>query len=183
MTIASAAIRTSIKELLQGTIGTTRTVGSTLYGYGIFIGQPTMAQQALTIQSGTKRSRFDIRLSSMIPHPSTPLSIKSSYRNIVVGVEIDINTTLNSTAMETARNTQREVIESDADVAIQALCYPGNLTTTSASVATGIIGGMLFGPGGKGTPAWQVTSEDWTTHILRSVIKASAIIQVTQATS
>ncbi len=182
MSYASAAIRTSIKELLQGSIGTTRTVSSGKFRYGVFEGQPLGAQQAKAINT-SYTSRFDIKLRQMVDHGATPMSIKSSFSVARFSIEIPIVTTLRSTAQETERDTDLALVASDCDVAIQALCYPGNLTQTSAAVATGIVSGLMVGPEGTGRPHWESVEEDWENHLLRSRISGSVSVVISQAVS
>lgn len=186
MTVLATRIRGSIKALLDGTTGSVRTVATTVFGYGTFEGQPIAAQQSRAIQQVTKAHRFDIKLGAIVPHASTPMSIKSSYRIARVPITIDILTTLKSTGQENERDTQRDAIADAADTAIQALSYPGNLLTapaTPTALATGIVSGLLLGPDGKGPPQWRVISEDWKAHLLRSAITASAIVVIDQATA
>lgn len=183
MTIYADRIASAVEDLLEGTLGTTRTVGTTVFGFGTFEGLAMSAQQARTIQTATRRHRFDVRVLDIVPHKSTPISIKSSHRNVRVSIWIDIATTLKSVAQESDRKSQRAAIANDADTALQALTYPGNLTLDGSGNATNIISGMLMGPDGAGLPTWSVISEDWKTHMLKSSIKASAVVVVTQATS
>jgi hypothetical protein len=181
MSIAAAAIVNAIVEALDGTMNSTRDVDAAALGGGVFEGQPVQAQQSRAIQTADKRHRFDVRLMGQQRHASSPASIKASHRTALVPVQIDITTTLKTTAQESERFAQRASVASDADDAIQALTYPGNLTTDDADTATGIVSGMLFGPDGSGQPQWSVVSEDWSRHLLKSVIRGSAIVVVAQA--
>ncbi len=183
MSIAAAAIRQSIKEVMQGQAGEVRTVDSSKFGYGVFDGQPTAAQQARAIQDADKTHRFDIKLGSYELQAASPLSSNAPTRNIRVPITIGVWTTLRSTAQEAERDEQRDAITADADEAIQALSYRGNLTQDSALRQTNIVSGLLQGPDGKGPPRWRLVSEDWKAHLLRSEITASAIVVVTQPTS
>lgn len=181
MSIAAAAIRTAITELLEGTIGTTRTVTANKFKSGAFEGQPIAATQAKTAIT-TYNHRFDVRILSLRgKHGASPMSIKASHRIERATIEIPLWSHLASTVQDSSRATQREEIENECDMAIQALCYPGNLTQTSAAVTTGIVSGLLVGPDGSGVPTWTVIEENWQRHMLRSVIRASASLIITQA--
>lgn len=181
MSIAAAAIVSAITEALTGVLVSTRNMDPSVLAPGVFEGQPKQAQQARALTDATHR--FDVRLLGQQRHPSTPVSIKSSHRNVLVPIDVTITTRLQSTVQDTERDAVRASLASDVDDAVQALTYPGNLTDDSLGTVTGIVSGMLFGPDGSGTPQWSVTSEDWSTHLLKSVIRASAIVVVTQATA
>jgi hypothetical protein len=180
VTIYAARIRTAVRELLEGTIGTTRAVTSGVFRYGVFDGQPLQAQQAKTAIT-TYTHRFDVLIKSLSRHAATPSSNNASHRIARCAVEIPIWSHLKSTAQESERAEQREKIENDCDLAMQALCYRNNLAATSAAAATGIISGMLLGADGSGYPTWTVVDENWQRHMLRSVIRASAALVITQA--
>lgn len=179
--LQTTAIQLAIEELLRGSIGTTRQVPAGLFEADIFEGQPTGATQA---KAYDKRwvHRFDVVVGRQAPHGSTPLSVKSSHRNATFAVTINLVTSLPNTSAHAKRKEQRARIAGDADVAIAALNYPGNLTETLDNEPTGIISGLLLGPdAGQGTPTWEPVLEDWPQHIYRSRITASAIVQINQA--
>jgi hypothetical protein len=182
MSIAAEAIFNAITEALNGTLTSTRGVDKNAMGSGVFDGQPVQAQQARARNTG-KAHWFDVRMLGQLRHGSTPASINGSYRNVLVPVEVTITTTLKTTAQDSDRMAQRAAAASVADDAVQALTYPGNLTTDAAGTATGIVSGMLFGPDGTGLPQWSVTAEDWDLQLHRSVIRGGAVVVVTQATS
>ena len=182
MAYSATAIRTTCIELLEGTIGTTRTVTAAKFKHGAFRGQPDQALIAKTIQTTTGRHWFDVVIGKLMNHPSTSVSATGNRRIGIIDVRFDLWTHLSTTAQESQRKTDLAAIESDADMAIQAMHFPDNVKQTSAAVVTNIVSGMLFGPGGNGAPVWQEDEQDWRgLQVLRSHIEATAILTITQA--
>lgn len=175
-----SAIRAAIRELLEGEIGSVRTLPQWVFKYGTFIGQPDDAMKAFALDHRYKH-RFDVSFAPLQRHGATPLSHKSSVRIDRLDVTIDIVTTLRSTVDEDARNAQRELIEQNAELALQALMYPGNLEMDSKGRATGLVSGFLQGRNGDAHPSWEVVSEDWTLQLHRSRILGSAVVVIAQA--
>lgn len=178
--LQSRAIRTAVKELLHGSIGTTRVVPPGLFEYGVFTGQAIGAQKARALDLRF-RHRFDVTLRTVGSSVATPLSVKSSYRLSVMRIEILVTTKLPSQVVEAMRDDARSQVEGDCDVAIQALNYPHNLLTTHDAEETGIISGMFRGPDGLSTPTWELLEENWEQQLLRSRIIGDADVMQTQA--
>lgn len=178
MTIA--AIRTAVIELMQGSLGSTRKLSANVFQFGAFDGQPLAAQQTHSMDS-RYRHRFDVQFGSARPHKATPISTKANYRIEARAVTIRVSTHLASSADESARVASRDLAEQDCSDAIGVLSYPGNLTATSAAVATSITSGMLVGSDdGQGIPRWELVSEDWKSQLLVSRILGVAIVNVSQ---
>lgn len=179
MSFNAANIRTAILELLEGDIGAIRTVSADTFEYGVFDG---LSQQAVEgkLTASSASHMFDVAVSVTDNHPNTNSPNTGSRRLMRARVSIPIWTRTKTTAEESARKTTLASIRDDADTALQALGYPGNLTETSASAATNIRGGLLYGPGGTGGPAWSIESVDWERGIVRSHIDALALVDVSQ---
>jgi hypothetical protein len=177
-----AAVRTAIKELLQGSIGAVRVCSDELFRYGAHEGKPISGQQAKAIALDRFAS-FDVKVGSFVNHSSTPSSITAGYRTVKAMVDISFWVPTKTTVQDAERDQMLEDVERYMDVAIQALSYPHNLDTTSGGASTNIVSGLLFGPDGKGPPTWELLNIDWANSLHRSVIHASAIVQVDQATA
>lgn len=182
MAYSPAVIRSAIKSLLQGEIGAVRTLSAGVFVYGTFEGQPRGATAARSLNVGSEH-RFDIKVGSQRMHGATPISAKSSYRLSAVPVTIDIITGLKSTPLEAKRDEQRALAESNAQLAMQALEYPGNLAADSANTPTGVVSGILVGPDGTGHPVWEVVEEDWKALYHRSRITGAVVVTVAQPVS
>ncbi len=169
-------------ELLEGDIGTTRTVTAAKFKYGVHDGMNALAQKGTAVQTATGRHWFDVELGALSNHSDGPVSANSNYRLGVVEVTIPIVSAVRSTAEATQRSTDLETIASDCDDAIQALHYRDNLKQTSAAAATNIISGIMLGPGGQGAPQWSVVEENWDGGLVRSEITGSVIVNITQST-
>ena len=181
MAYSAANIRTAIKELAQGSIGTTRVMTSNVFKYGAFDGQPVGATQAQAIHTSTHR--FDVELGDLEDHEASPISAKAPTRYARLSISIPVWTHTPTTVDDAARRSMLAEIESDCDDLIQALHFRDNLGATAASGATNIISGQLLGPDGTGEPAWLLDFADWEQSLIRSQITAQATVAITQATS
>jgi hypothetical protein len=76
---------------------------------------------------------------------------------------------------ETDRDTARATILYNADMVIQALGYPGNLTRTNSANATNIVSGMLT------NIKMSDVLEDWDEQYATYKITATAIARVSQS--
>lgn len=179
--MSTAAQRTMVIEIMDGTSGSDRTVTANLFGFGAFDGQPDMAKQAMSVHTYTHR--FDVEFTELGDHEASPLSAKAGTRIVRLGVSIPIWTHTKTTVEETARRSTLASIESDAETAIQALHFRDNMSTTSGAVSTNIVGGLLSGPGGQGAPIWTLESAEWDLNLIKSRIDGEAVITITQATS
>jgi hypothetical protein len=184
MEYAAAAIRNVIAEVLEGRVGTTRTVSRDpqVFLRGVFDGQGDAATKAKAAQTSAARHRFDVQLGSMRNHDATPVSATSSNRIVTIPVRIDVTTSSATKVQESKRDDLLDSIASDCDDAIQALAFPGNLATTEGSVSTNIIAGMLLGDGAVGAPRWEMGAVDWTRNLARSRITGAVIVSISQDT-
>lgn len=182
MAFPAAAIRNAIAEVMEGKIGTTRTVDAEVFLRGVFDGQGDFAAKAKAQQKSDARHRFDVQLGPMRPHGASPVSANASNRLVIVPIRIDITTATATKVQFTDRDTTLADIASDSDDAIQALHFRGNLLTDHAGTATNIASGMLLGDGGDGSPQWEITQQDWQRNLVRSRISGAVIVSITQAT-
>lgn len=177
----ASAIRQAITELLRGSSGTTRIVPQGLFEPGVFAGQKPAAQQSKAIDHRYVH-RFDISISRQAPNAATPMGASNSPHRISdFTITINITTRLKAVTRDDAREEQRSQIEGDCDLAVQALNRTNNLDSTLDAHVTGIVSGLLRGPGGLSTPVWELVEENWEQHLLRSRIVAEAIVIQQQA--
>jgi len=181
MAFESETIRTAIEELIEGTIGTTRTVNANVFKSGAMAGKSDGANQALAADIAYEY-RFDVETFGLSAHPATPLSNKGSRRIALLPVSILIKRRLPDRAQDAQRKSIRGDMESALEDVIQALALPHNLDENNAGTNTDIIGGCLHGPGGEGWPQYEPIEEDWEQHLATATIEASAIVYVNQAT-
>jgi hypothetical protein len=179
----SSAIRTAITELLRGSIGDVRIVPAGLFEPGVFDGQKMPAQQSKAIDHRYVH-RFDLKITRQVNNAATPLGVSNApYRIADYSIAINITTRLKAVTRDDAREEQRAQIEGDCDVAIQALNYRSNLSTTLDAQPTGIVSGLLKGPDTASTPVWELVEENWEQQLLRSRIVAEATVIQQQAVS
>ena len=162
-------VRQALEQVLTGTIGSVRTMTATAIGMGHTPWHGQLVSQP----------RFDIRIARRQSHEATPVQYMGSHRLEQLDIEIDVFHSFASNIQEDKRGTVRDQVQWDVEAAKQALQWPGNLSVTSSSNATGIISGMLVGV------ASQVILEDWDQRPPRSQsrITGTAILRVVQPTS
>jgi len=124
-------------------------------------------------------TRYDIRFPTISQHASSPVSAIGSHKIDELDIAIELTHKLDSNVQESNRDTVRERILYNGDRIVQALNYPNNLDQTSASVATGIVSGMLY------SLTHDIESESWEDNPPRivSTIRRKAAIHNAQLTS
>lgn len=177
MSYPAKAIRTTIIELMEGVIGTTRIVPPDTFKFGAFVGQPDAARIAKTVQKIRGQHWFNVRLGPLRQHESSTVSANADRHLGRVEVTIDIWTHMLTTIQETDRRNDLAAMESDAHTAIRALHQPGNLRETALAVPTGIVSGMMLSLDGLGFPTWNEPVEDWeaSQSILHSISGSLAL--------
>ncbi len=179
MTYPAAAIRTAVAELLEGTIGSVRTVPAGTFLRGVFPGQPMQSQRAKAIQTSTARHYFDVRLGPLRNNPSTPVGRIGTYELNDLDITITVTSKIAPVNMLTQRDTDLALIASDCKLAVKTLSYPHNLTATDAGVATSIVGGCLLGPEGSTSPTIAAGDERTSPEqLVVTVIQCRAILRV-----
>lgn len=172
MALAMTPIRTAIREVLEGTIGSVRTVPVGTFSRGAQDGRSVTSRQAQTLIN----PRYDVRLDRMTQHPATPVGAIGSYRLDELAVTVLIAWKLSSTILDDQRDAVRNDVMDALDTAWQALARPGNLDQTAGAVSTNIISGCLIG-----LEAMEIIEENWDEHQLAAQISATCIVKVTQA--
>lgn len=177
MAIASAAIRTAISELLEGSIGTLYPEAGT-FERGAFDGQPDAAKLAKLRQTSHARHWFDVVLLPARQHPASNVSQLASRAILAMAVEIPVWTCLRTEAQADERASTLAAIASDSVTACRSLARPHGLDATADAVATGIVGGCVSSPNelGTGIPVVSKPDEQWDKRWVRWVIAGSIII-------
>lgn len=176
----------AITQLLEGTIGATRTVSSGVFLHGAHRNQSEQARQAKTLDSATASHFFDVELSPARSHEATPLS-PSNSRLIEIDVRIpiwsrgtpDIEHAGILAALST-RNTLKSTLRANMDTAVLALTWAGNLAQNAAAQATGIVSGRMFGQNGT-DPERLPVEDDQEQNVLMSEITGRVIVSTTEA--
>jgi hypothetical protein len=169
MAISATAILKTIRELLDGDIGSIRTIGTAAMSPG----HTPWHGQVLS------QPRFDIQVINRRRHPGSPISALANRRVSIMDLQIDVRHQLSANIREDARETTRALVETDIDAMVQALHYPGNLTQTASGTTTGIMDGLLLNlESGLIEESWEERPQ-----MLTSRINAEAWVVITQATS
>ena len=171
MALNLTPIRVAIEEVLEGTIGATRTVTADTFRKGAHSGRESGAQRALALV----KPRYVTVFPRIAPHEATQLSAKGSSRLDDLTVMVRFRYRLQSEVREDARTTVLDTVMNDGDVARQALAFPGNLTQTSAAVPTNILSGMLL------FESFEITEEDWDSQMVVAELTGTVIVDVSQA--
>lgn len=164
-------IRTAIAEVLEAALTAT-------FKRGVFPGQPLQAQQSMSMQDTVGVHWFDVQIADEEPHASSPVSARDPRRVLQLSITIPVTSHVATTAQDAERALKLSAIASDCDDAAQALSEPGALDETDDGDATGIVSGLMFGPGRSGTPTWRLVQEDWGAQLVRSAIVGSLIVNV-----
>ncbi len=136
------AILTRVREVLEGDVLAIRAVDA-----GRFTGSlPPGLTDGEASRRGVVGPRYDVRLTSIEPHPSRPPN-GSTLGIYTISLEVVINrhVYLDRAIVDDNRDAYfAGLAVDDGDVIRQALEYPGNLIQVFATAAqTGLVGGAL----------------------------------------
>lgn len=176
MGLAIGAIRTVVREILEGSLGAIHPVTGT-FQYGAFDGQPDDAKLARLRQTSTATHWFDVTLGEHENHASCSFSSRIGQRRLLaMPITVDIWSGLGTEAQETDRGALLAQIASDCEDARQSLGYVGSLEETGDELPTGIVSGVMRGPGYAGLPDWERVDEDWGKRWLHSRITGMIVV-------
>lgn len=139
-TIATSALLTRLREVLEDGYGSLRTIAAATYGGNL--------PEDFTGQGDSVRSlgqpQVECLITKITRSPSSPI-LKSNVALYELDVRVRIVRRMSAdlAVSETARDAVKAAASTDADVITQALSWPGNLTTTQAGASTGVVSGML----------------------------------------
>jgi hypothetical protein len=169
------AIHAAIREVLDGVFAGTRDIAPGTYQ----VGSPdAKASHAMSLTAPT----YEIEIPSVERHGAAPMSTGAAHSIETINLDITFTYALPAVVDVSERYATQAAMMQNANLAIQALTHQGNLTTTDGGTATGIVSGMLFGPGGMGYASVD-HDRDWAALVGKTTIHASAVVIVTQATS
>ena len=171
MTLAATPILTAVKEVLLGTLGTTRTITAGAFQYGKHGGlnDEELARKAFV------KPIVDVQFLAAERSPTTT-GIYSSFGIYELALQVSVAYYLSAEPLDSSRETARALALDDGDKIIQALTYPGNVRQTSAAVSTGLVSGLLQSTGGV-----RVSREDTDVNLLITEMDFIGRAQVTQA--
>lgn len=138
--LAAGAIQTRVREVLEGAAGDLRTIDLGTYGGDM--------PEGLTDAEATRRTATIARIEARVTNMSRSASAPTTFSNVAqydMEMRVRVTRILDRTAEidDTTRDAAKAAAFRDADVLAQALGYPGNLSTTAAGTATGIVSGLL----------------------------------------
>lgn len=137
---SSTAILTRIREVLEDGAGALRTITASTYepGAGPLRSDAAQATDALI------KARVEVQIVDTEPHPARPPRL-GTFTLDTVSIEVRIvrSVTAATALNATTRTALLAAADEDASRVSQVLTAPGNLTTTSAGAATGLVSGML----------------------------------------
>lgn len=138
--IAAAQILTRIREVLEDSVGTLRTVPTNRFKGDAPEG---LSEDALRIRAASF-ARTEASIVAMRPSPSTPPIIGNVLID-EIDVQVKIARTIEPISQidDDTRVALQALALTDADVVRQALGFPGNLSTTTAGTATDLVSGLL----------------------------------------
>jgi hypothetical protein len=138
--IAAGPIQTRVRQVLEQAAGSLRTISAGSYIGGFPEGDDDMEGARAAVEG----ARVEARVLSVRRSPASPpiignVSLYEMRWRIKVQRLLDRTTQID----DAIRDAVKALAFQDADVLCQALGYPGNLATTTAGTATGIVSGML----------------------------------------
>jgi hypothetical protein len=134
------AVLTRVREVIEDSRGTLRTVPSSW-----FLGDlPEGLDVGEEARRGIVGPRVDAEIVGMAPNPSSPPTMGNvMFTDVDILVRVIRTITPLEQLDDDSSVALRALAAKDAEVLRQALGYAGNLTTTQAGTATGIVSGLL----------------------------------------
>ena len=160
---------TAIREVLLGTIGSVRVVTAGDLDEGAY--PATTEHEAARAITGPN---FEVSILSLTPSKETPWE-NSPIRLFDLEVQVRSEWATSHELIDSARASLRAEAFSLMEEARAALMRPGNLTTTSAAVATGLVSGCMHRSGGH-----RIEREDWPRRRFSILSRYNAVIQFSQ---
>ncbi len=138
--VAAAAIQKRVREVLQSAAGSLRTITAGTYLGEFPEGDSDMDSARATVVG----ARVEAQVLSVKRSPSSPPVI-GNLALYEMEWRVRVQRLLDRTSQidDTLRDAVKALAFQDADVLAQALGFPGNLSTTTAGTATGIVSGLL----------------------------------------
>lgn len=166
----NAAIRKRIREVLDDGAGLIRTVSSGRVSGDYWYPTDAFAGRTRAVE----KPRFDIlpfEIQPLTPAQFELCNTKIYVYRITIACEYALPPSVHS---DDQRDAVRATAETDADMFRQALGWSGNLSSTAAGAATGIVDGNLI------FESYSPESEDWgelrliTRHVYTCFVRVEA---------
>lgn len=171
------AIDSAIRGVLEGSLGTIRTVPHGMFKWALLDRVELEQEQSEARDAKWATYRYDITFGAFLEHESSGESLLSDRRIMVTTITIPVIRYLLSRADDDTRAEARRQMGIDLITACQALDWPDNVRYASNGDPTKIVGGELRN---VRLPITNPVAVDWNRHLLRSTITAEAIVEVTQ---
>jgi hypothetical protein len=176
--LATSAILTAIREVIEDGTGSVRTItsGDYLPGETSARSIPGLSRDALIAP------RAEVRLVETTRSEASP-AITGSFQLLALDLEIRLVRSLTTFKLldHDARQAVHALAALDGDVLAQALTWPGNLTQTAAAAATGLVSGCLRTDWRSAVGTVEADGSDLGRLI--TIHRFTAIAQVALATS
>lgn len=164
-----APMITAIRECLLGAIGTVRDVDT-----GDLVERAYPAAVEHEAARAITGPRFEVSVLSVVPSKDSPWE-HSPIRLLAVEVQVRSEWTTPHEILDDARATARADALSLLEECRAALMRSGNLTTTAAAAATGLVSGCLHQCLGH-----RLEREDWQRRRLSYLSRYATILQIAQ---
>lgn len=154
--VQAAALITRLREVLEDSAGTLRTVPAARFDGD--------SPEGLSADEAMRRSLTAPRIRARVKVLGRSKSSPPITGNLVIyDITVSVKSRRTITPLEQLDEASNDVLMAaavtDADVIRQALEYPGNLTQTAAAAATDLVSGMLsFSSGDQGEPSRDVNT-------------------------
>ena len=165
-----------LREVLEDARGTLRTISA-----NTFEGQfPPGLEVGEEARRAFGNPRAEATVSSVARSAASPPVI-GNIALYDIGVDVRVAYPLTSAAwvVDAVRDSAVGAAYKAADVVAQALTYPGNLTTTQAGAATGVVSGMLAFVKSD----IRSTGSDQTGGIVEAMLRFKGVVQSAPAVS
>jgi hypothetical protein len=175
--VAAGAIQTRVREVIEGASASLRSITPGAYLGDLAEGDSDM-DRARAVVSG---ARVEALCTGMDRSPSSP-PIIGNVALYDMRWRVRVVRLLSRTAQidDATRDAVKALAFQDADVLAQALGFPGNLATTTAGTATGIISGLMTYTGSSSSVRGPI---DTGASILETDHSFTAIVRSTPAVS
>lgn len=168
------AIVNACRKVIEGSLGTIRTVTASTYQAQGFAG---LGDETIGLRARVK-PRYDVQLDSW--QRTGDIGNEMSSRGVFeLLLTIKLYWSPDHQVREDQRRAIRAIVFEGIETVRRALAFPGNLTTDGTS-QTGIISGCLMGQ--PSNPA-RVVREDWENRIIEADLPMRALVMTTLVTS
>ena len=144
--LASHAITSAIRDVVENGHGNTRTIPSGTYGDGGFeaLGIEAESMHAMVKPAAEPRITKMSRNKHSPPQPGSVV-----LYDLEVEVRLVRHINLEHMTKEEVRDQTLGLADRDGDILCQGLCYPDNIATDAEGTPTGLVSGMLVYKGSK----------------------------------